>query len=195
MNTKLHINLSQGVIDIEGDADFVREMYDDLKERLSFDIALHADQPHFVEEPVINLPQNTKKTTNPKQRGKTRIKKELENSNINIDADKPKKDNNLDLSALEEYYNEFSPVNNSEKILIFTYFLKNKLAIEKPNTDQIYTCFHKMKQKIPTAFKQSFYNAESRHGYISFTAPGFVDITVAGENHINHDIKRNSDDK
>lgn len=34
MTTKLHINISQGIIDVEGDPDLVRAIYDDFKDQL-----------------------------------------------------------------------------------------------------------------------------------------------------------------
>lgn len=34
MHTKLHINISQGIVDVEGDADLVREIYADFKDKL-----------------------------------------------------------------------------------------------------------------------------------------------------------------
>ena len=35
MVAKLHINLSQGVLELEGDPEFVREIYSDFKDQLS----------------------------------------------------------------------------------------------------------------------------------------------------------------
>ena len=34
MTIKLHINISQGIIDVEGDAAFVREIYANFKDQL-----------------------------------------------------------------------------------------------------------------------------------------------------------------
>jgi hypothetical protein len=43
LQNKLHINLTQGIIDVEGDADLVRAIYEDFKDRLTEHIS--AKQP------------------------------------------------------------------------------------------------------------------------------------------------------
>ena len=60
MTTKLHINLAQGIIDVEGDPDFVLKVYEDFKDKTV---------PQFGREPegdVESRPNEKTGTLKPK---------------------------------------------------------------------------------------------------------------------------------
>jgi len=88
-----------------------------------------------------------------------------------INADHPKLDKNLDTSGLPTFYGQFEAKNNAEKILIFLKFMNDELQIKPPNTDQFYTCFEKVDERVPRAFAQAFRDASSKSGYIDYKSP------------------------
>jgi hypothetical protein len=193
---KLHIDLSQGVIEIEGDAEFVREIYIDFKERLAGGAKLTSASTHRS-NPIHEVggeAENAGSSTTGKQKTKRRTppKKKVANEDASngVVADAPKLDKNLDTSTLGEFYGQFAPKNNAEKILIFLKFITEKLMIENPNTDQVYTCFKITGEKIPKAFAQAFYDTSSKHGFIDFRSSIDMPITIVGDNHFNHTLKR-----
>ena len=192
---KLHIDLSQGVIDIEGDPELVREIYGDFKTQLAngthFSSATGARSPN---PPVADIDVgNGAAETSAKAKAKRRAtpkKATNEDASNGVVADSPKLDKNLDTSTLGAFYGQFAPKNNAEKILIFLKFMADTLAIEHPNTDQVYTCFKHTGEKIPKAFAQAFYDTSTKHGYIDFRSSVEMPITIAGDNHFNHTLKR-----
>lgn len=195
MTAKLRIDVSQGLIDIEGDAALVREIYADFKAHLLSGVRFA--QSSLSASTGVDIGAATTASTQSaakpraKRRPVTKKKSANEEIGVGVFADSPKLDKNLDTSQLVKFYGQFVPKNNSEKILIFLKFLTDILQIEKPNTDHIYTCFKHTSERIPKAFAQAFYDTSTKLGYIDFRSPTDIVITIAGDNHFNHTLKRN----
>lgn len=189
MTTKLHINISQGVIDIEGDPDLVREIYADFKAQL-----LSGAQPAATSHETSEEPQNeTADRPKAKRRPATRKKASSgsEESGPSVVADSPKLDKNLDTAGLPAFYDRYETKNNAEKILVFLKFINDELNIESPSTDQFYTCFEKVNERIPKVFSQAFRDASGRKfGYIDYNSPTDIKITTVGNNHFKFDLKK-----
>ena len=114
MQTKLHINVPQGIIDIEGDPDLVREVYADFRDRL-------LDKLNSTSEnPMQDGSSVEEKKSPPKQKRRPPAKKakQADADDNAINQDNPKLDKNLDLSQLRQFYDQYDPKNNSEKILV-----------------------------------------------------------------------------
>ncbi|WP_371055129.1 hypothetical protein [Rhodosalinus sp. K401] len=193
MQTKLHINLTQGIVDVEGDVDFVKAVYDDFKDRLS-----GAGTPPSTPLAEVNSPQSRDVgpgAGKPKRRTATRKKPAgTDNSTVSISADAPKRDKELDTSKLAAFYGQYSPANAPERILIFLKFLTEELQIQSPNTDQVYTCFLDVKEKPPGAFAQAFRDTSSKKGFINFESAEDITITTKGNNHFEFDLKKKGDE-
>lgn len=195
MSTKLHINISQGIIDIEGDPDLVRAIYDDFKDQL-LDAVKRVPPATAEPAPTLTPAENGGSANEasgklkPKRRSPAKKKANGDEGASGIVADSPKLDKNLDTSRLGAFYGKYAPKNNSEKILIFVKFMVDELNIENPNTDQVYTCFKATGEKIPKVFAQAFYDTSSKFGYIDFRSSTDLPITIAGDNHFNHSLKK-----
>jgi hypothetical protein len=107
-----------------------------------------------------------------------------------VSADHPKLDKNLDTSGLPTFYGQFEAKNNAEKILIFLKFMNDELQIKSPNTDQFYTCFEKVDERVPRAFAQAFRDASSKSGYIDYKSPTDIRPTIMGNNYFKLELKR-----
>lgn len=192
MIAKLHINISQGVLDIEGEPDLVREIYADFKDQLLSKATFASPPP--TPTPPGDTDTNSGSGAPSKSKAKRRIapkkKANGDEGNSGVFPDSPKLDKNLDTSGLGAFYGQFTPKNNAEKILIFLKFMTEMLDIDSPNTDQVYTCFKATGEKIPKAFAQAFYDTSSKHGYIDFGTPTDMPITIGGDNHFNHALKK-----
>ena len=186
MHAKLYINISERVVEVEGDPEFVREVYADFKDRLLNGL------DNTPENPILNGSSVKIKKSSPNRKKRSPAKKavQADSNDSGINADKPKPDENLDTSELGDFFAQFEPKNNSEKILIYLKFITEKLGISSPNINQVFTCFKATGEKIPNAFRQSFYNTSSREGYIDYKSATDISITIAGENHFNHGLKR-----
>jgi hypothetical protein len=190
VQSKLHIDLSQGLVEVEGDVDLVREIYRDLKDHLlSGAPPPGRTQPRTREEapPPDNNGEGNPKS---KRRSSPRKKADSDSGSSGISADAPRLDKNLDTSKLGAFYGQFEPKTNAEKILIFLKFITEELGQESPNTDQVYTCFKKTGEKIPKAYAQAFYDTSSKHGFIDFRSATDIAVTIAGDNHFTHGLKR-----
>lgn len=193
VNTKLHINLSQGIIDIEGDPELAREIYSDFKEQL-LNLTQSNSTPNTEDLPKptdnSNDGNKTKQRPKPKRRSASK-KKTSEEERSSVLADAPQLDKHLDTSGLPKYYEQFEPKNHPEKILIFLKFMTQNLGIENPNTDQFYTCYEKMDERIPKVFSQAFRDASGRKfGFIDYNSPTDIQVTTSGTNHFKFDLKK-----
>lgn len=187
MQTKFHINVSQGIIDIEGEPDVVREIYADFKDKLLSQFGNWADDT--AESPTT--PETPAPKATLQRRAPSRKRAKVETEEIGVDADKPKLDKDLDTSKLADFYGQFEPKNNPEKILVFSKFLTEELGIESPTTDQIYTCYLALKEKIPKVFSQAFRDTGGKkYGYIDYKAPSDIKVTIMGTNHFNSGVRR-----
>ena len=187
MHAKLYINISEGVVEVEGDPEFVREVYADFKDRLLNGL------DNTPENPMPNGSSVETKKSSPKRKERSPAKKaaQADSNDSSIDPRNPKLDKNLDLSQLRDFFYQFEPKNNAEKILIFAKFLIDELKIDQPNIDQFYSCFIELKEKIPTAFEQAFRDTHGRkYGYIKYKSANDISVPIKGTNHFNDRIKR-----
>lgn len=189
MQTKLHIDLAQGIIDVEGDVDFVKAVYEDFKDRITGHAAPVAPLAQQPSAPDANAGNNA--PAKPKRRASSRKRAgAADGGDVGVNPDAPKLDKNIDTSKLRAYYDQFEPGSAPEKILIFLKYLTEEVGIDKPNTDQVYTCFHALKEKTPNAYSQAFRDTASKKGFVEFNSATDIQITIMGENHFNHDLKK-----
>jgi hypothetical protein len=190
VQSKLSIDLSQGLVEVEGEADLVREIYRDFKDYLLSGAPAPAKVQSRTRDQAPAPDTNGEAKPKGKRRSPPRKKADPDGNSSGISADAPKLDKNLDTSKLGTFYGEYVPRNNAEKILIFLKFITEELGQEDPHTDQVYTCFKKTGEKIPKAFAQAFYDTSSKHGFIDFRSATDIVVTIAGDNHFNHGLKK-----
>lgn len=187
MQSKLHIDLTNGIVDVEGDAELVKSVYADFKDRLSAQPAQRqtpSPAPAKAKDEA-DKPAKSKRRTAPRKKAAT-----SEGNESSMNADAPTWDKNLDTSKLQAHYDQYAPGSAPEKILIFLKFLIEELGIESPNTDQVYTCFLDVKEKPPQAFAQAFRDTSSKKGFIDFNSAEDILITTKGNNHFEFDLKK-----
>jgi len=193
MNTKLAINLSEGTVQVEGTEDFVRFIYQDFKESLSKHVFLRTVETtppvtSNVEPPLLT----TDKTPQRRQPKKKRSSSGEEKLTRPVAYSKPKYNSELDLTGLEEFYDQWKPENNPEKILVFLAFLRDRLGKTSSHSDDVYTCFFAMRArtKIPGAFRQAFHDMKGRTHYIDFETTDSIEISIAGDNWFKSQTKK-----
>jgi hypothetical protein len=190
MTAKLHINIAQGVIDVEGDPDLVREIYADFKDQLHSRGMAHGHS-HVEPDEAEDAEEAPKRRATTKRKALTRKRSKGDEAGPSVNVDAPRLDRDLDTSKLAAYYDQFSPKNHPEKILIFLSFLIDELGIQAPNTDQVYSCYIKADERPPRAFAQAFRDTSGKSfGYIDYRSGADIRITTAGTNHLKFDIKK-----
>ena len=113
---KLHINLSEGVLDVEGDSALVKEIYFDFKERLgAVTTKLEAQIPDAADE-HDEVDDGGKGRAKPKRKSPARKRATGEDAGPGVNPDAPKLDRDLDTAKLAAFYGQYAPKNHPEKI-------------------------------------------------------------------------------
>ncbi len=181
---KLHINIAQGIIDAEGDVEFVLKVYEDFRDRLSHAVdggGLAETETHAGEsdEPAVAAKAGTAT-----KKGKTkRSPSGKSQRSSNGAAYKPRLVDDLDTQGLKEFIADYSMTNHPNNIVAFLKFLEGKGR--KPATlDEVFTCYKDAGVKLPTAFVQAFRDTSSKKKLIEFVDSTSVELTLRGANHI-----------
>lgn len=181
--TKLRIDLSQGIIEAEGSEEFVQNIYLDFKDQIQQtpinDVGKSREKKNITPKPP-------KKDT--KKQRKTGTKKETHK--IVKDLDLSGKGNKPNL---KDFYGQFSPKSNFEKNLIFCYYLQNKINHSPITMDDVFTCYrHIAEIKAPGALKQSLYDTASIRGWIDTSSLENIVVPIAGINYLEHDLAKSN---
>jgi len=189
MNAKLHIDLSQGLVDVEGSEELVRAVYEDVKDRI------HAPgqrtRSHGTEDSAQSSGHAEAKTgdagdkpasARPTKQGRN---KGPESHSI-VGA--------LDLSSnggkpsLRDFLKAYDVKSNYERNVLFVYYLINHAKLEKVNDNDIFTCYRNVGAKLPKFFNQGLFDTANKRGYINTKSLDDIKLTNAGINAVEHDI-------
>jgi hypothetical protein len=194
VNTKLAINIREGTVEVEGDEAFVRSIYQDFKEHIGKLVVLQPAAPRALPVAPDRPAITDESAAQPKKKPHRRASSKAGENSRSADY-KPTFDGSIDLSGLEEMYDQFDPENHSEKILLFAIFLRDTVKRVPCTADHIFTCYFTLKAKTetPAAFLQAFRTAQSRTHYIEYSSPQDIQITISGDNFYNAKLKKKSE--
>lgn len=180
-DSKIKIDLSQGIFEVEGNEEFVKEIYSEYKNKL-------------------NALQKVQKAT------RRRISNERGDGPTNTRAKKPRKAGaagtapslvkDLDLSAkdgkprLKDFYNTYKASPNLMKNLIFCYYLHHIKGIQPISTNHVFTCYRAIGVKTPKALEQSLWDTSHLKGWIDTSSLLDIKVTISGMNYIEHDMPK-----
>lgn len=183
-DSKIKIDLLQGLLEVEGNEAFVKSIYEDFKERMQATQSISKNL--MSDKPKTNAPKPT--SLNPKS------SKRKTNSNI------PSLVKNLDLKggnggkSLSDFYNQYVPNSNLEKNLVFAYYLQQESKLNPITVDHIFTCYRNISGiKIPRALQQSLIDTARNKGWLDTASLLDIKVPIAGINHIEHDMKKASE--
>ena len=200
MTTRLRIDLSEGVLEVEGTEAFVTAIYNDFK-------------AHFIgEEAVDDLfrptrnkrTRATKKTSKPesqipaRQAPKPGTPVPKPQSPVAEPKPSPPKPvykflENLDLTAAEdrpslvEFMDAKFPITNEERNLVFVQYLQNIRKIKSITTDHVYTCYRAAKIRVPVNIEASLHMAAN---WINITKTGRLTVSAAGKRYVEKQLPK-----
>lgn len=187
---KLKIDLTQGIIDVEGTEDFVLGVYNDFKEKLDH-MHLKGGPRH---DPLPLKHQQGAVTPEKKKVSANQSKTKKKNGNQT-----PSLLKNLDLSGggkcerLKDFFNMYESKSNFERNLIFVYYLQQKLGLTDITVDHVFSCYRDVPGiKAPEALRQSLLDTSNRRGWVNTSNTDDIKVTIAGVNHLEHDFPRKS---
>ncbi len=184
MTTKLKIDQTSGTLEIEGTEEFAKNIYDDFKGRLT-------SPPPATSTPV----KKSTATTTPAKKGKPK-KAAPSSGNFSKLKKAPGIAKNLDLSdsednpTLKEFYDRCDHKTNYERNLIFIYYLKQVIVVEKANLGHALTCYRSVGQKIPKALEQSMRDTAKVKCCVDIDEPEDIEVPVSGINYLEHDMPK-----
>ena len=183
---KILIDLDGVHFEAEGEEPFIKELYSDFK-TLFKDRPLDKKSPHSQSVPENNLDQSA---TKPSRRKKPSTQNKKSAGQKTRPRNSPQVVNNLPLDDLKEAYEQKKPKSNSELLLTFAAFLRDRHEIEPCTIDQLYTCYWALRTelKIPKAFKQAIIDTKNKKHWLDLTEDGNVKITNIGENALHHEL-------
>lgn len=185
---KIKIDISSGIFEVEGDETFVKEIYQQYKDKLDQKWKIHSFRPTVPEEQMGN--EGTKKTTPQKPTVKPKFR----------GSKSPKLVNNLNLStgnqmSLKDFFKEKNPESALEKNAVFVYYIEKKLNITGITTDHVFTCYKELNEKYPEALRQSLVDTYHRKGWISTSSMTDVKMTTRGDLFVEHELPRQAKSK
>lgn len=188
--TKLHIDLTNGILEVEGEEEFVSKIYNDFKEELA-GLKTPKEFPKTSEKTQHDKPSlDIKDTKQPTV--KNRSKSFKESYTLVKDLDLTKDDRDI---SLKDYYKEKSPSSFVEKNVVFVFYLKKIAKVLKVTLNHIYTCYEEVGSQKPSAFKQSVADTSSKKGYLDTASFEDINVSIRGENLIKGLPQNVSEDK
>lgn len=182
--TKLKIDLRSGILEVEGEESFVREIYKDYKEKIAV-----ADLP-LIEDETDTIPekQTTAKKLKTKHNGSAKTtSKRKESYQIVKDLDLSAKGGK---EALKTFYSKKAPTTAMEKNAVFVYYLEKIAMAKGVSVNHIYTCYKDVNEKVPGALRQSLLDTSYKKGWIDTKSMENITVTTHGENLIEHTLPK-----
>jgi len=184
-NTKIKIDLSQGIIEAEGSEQFVMKIYSEFKERLA------SEKKH------LKKPEKIKRADPAAKPEKQATKKKRKAALV---APTHQMLNDLDLSggkdnvSLRDFYDQYKAKSYLEKNLTFCYYLEHIINISPLTADHVFTCYRTLNIKAPKALHQSLKDTSRYKGWLDTSSLEDIKTPIAGMNYIEHDMSKAESD-
>lgn len=174
---KLKIDMTSGILEIEGSDKIVKDIYDDFKGKL----LKIENEPTIASEPEINTPQSKPNAKKKSKKQSPPKRKPQSKGTFNLLE-------NAYFKKLKAFFDSKAPKSNLEKNVVFVYFLQKQAKEKKITKDHIYTCYKTVNEKTPTAFEQSLIDTKMRKSWIDTTSLDDIKLTHIGETFVDSDL-------
>lgn len=200
MTTRVKIDLTQGVLEVEGSETFVKAIYNDFK-------AHFIDQEAPTEE--LTTPAKSRRPRTPKKvepAPEPAVVEEVAAPVVEpVSAPEPPVVEpvvepktppvvptytfmqNLNLAAadghasLVEFMDSKLPITNEERNLVFLYYLQQILKVKPITIDHIFTCYRQAKIRAPLNLENSLRHTAEQHGWIKLNQNGNMTLSPEGK--------------
>lgn len=177
---KIKIDLSEGVLEVEGEEAFLKEIYEDFKSRVNVISDSKVKQP-AIEAEATSVDSKEKQA---KGKMKTNTRKE----SYSFVKDLNLRGNGQDVESLKDFYAKKLPSSAMERTTVFVYYLCRFLKINNVGVGHIYTCYKEVGEKVPAALRQNLLDTAHRKGTIDTSSLDNVTLTTRGENMVELDL-------
>ncbi len=190
--TKLKIDLKSGLLEVEGEENFVRGVYTDYKDVLTLAISRRSEErlqettvavASHDEAPGLEAKKKIDKLPKQTKRKSMESYKMLGDLNLNPQ----------DGISLRDFIDCKDPTDAQETNAAVVFYLQKKLNITMITPDHIYTCYKSITKKVPTALLQSLKDTMRRKAWIDVSDMTKIHLTTAGENFVEYDLPSKSE--
>jgi hypothetical protein len=203
MTTKLKIDLTQGILEVEGSETFVRTIYRDFKVQFLGEDAV--DEPL---EPARRRRSGKTKSSTPAKTKQKPAKEGPPQAEAGVESTEPQTEEkvsagpaytyikDLDLSSgadhpsLVEFMDSKLPITNEERNLVFVYYLQQVSSEETITLDHIYTCYRKANIRAPLNLDHSLRVTAGQQGWINIAENGNITVTSAGQRYLEKQLPK-----
>ena len=195
MTTKLKIDLSQGILEVEGSESFVKLIYSDLK-------------THFAGIEMVEEPKSARRSGKRKTIAKTTTAKPTPEPVVQEEKISPAANEappppppyalvkELELGAadgrpsLVEFMDAKFPITNEERNIVFLYYLQHTLKVKSITLDHVFTCYRQARIRAPLNLENSLRITADQHGWIKTTKTGTMTLTPTGKRYVENQLPK-----
>jgi hypothetical protein len=206
MTTKLKIDLSQGVLEVEGSETFVKAIYADFKAHFVGQDGAAVETSVLTERPRRRATRSRKAVAEVAPAGEEAV---VSPAPVNLPVEpsvqapspeplpEPKAPpviapvyhyiEDLPLNAAEghpslvKFMDAKLPVTNEERNLVFLYYLQHILKVKPITLDHIYTCYRAAKIRMPLNLENSLRVTAEQRSWIKMNQNGNISVTPEGK--------------
>lgn len=201
MTTKLKIDLTQGILEVEGSEVFVKSIYRDFKLQFLGEEAVEEEVKPARRRRGRKSKKAPQITLGPKPAAKAGAEpaeaaEPVDEAKVPIPASTHTYLKDLDLSAspdhpsLVEFMDAKFPITNEERNLVFLYYLQ-KVINQKPVTaDHVYSCYRKVNIRAPLNLDHNLQVTADHHGWIRIAKSGNLAVTAEGKRYAENELPK-----
>lgn len=184
---KLKIDLSSGHIEVEGSETFVSSIFPEIMELLNRDTTIFEKQQPNPD--AAAAPEKAASTPSTPAIKKKRVST-TPSSIPPIPIDLKGRSSGI---SLVDFINQKEPdrSNAQELVTAFIYYLTKHGGLKEVAPGHLVSCYNEISERKPTNIPSILTNIKARKAYIAFgEEKGTYIISIAGENFIEHDLKK-----
>ena len=214
MTTKLKIDLSLGLLEVEGSEAFVKSIYADFKTHFAgIEVPEKSKPARRSKRTVKSSPKsdNTPQPNSPPPEPAVQAEPSLPDVEVvaepapkPVPKQAPKSTRttasqttytylkDLDLEAqqdqpsLVDFMDSKFPITNEERNIVFLYYLQHMLKIKPITVNHIYTCYRAAKIRAPLKIESNF----DQHNWIRMAKNGNITLSKIGKNYVEKQLPK-----
>jgi hypothetical protein len=196
MVAKLKVDLSAGILEVEGPEEFVREIHEAFRSYASAQVRVRTPNQASPlsdaapEEGAGTSNQDAQTTSTRKKAASRRPRPAPNEGAVRATQYAPAVIRDLDLKGLKEFIAPYTLNGHSDKILAFGMFLRDEKGIHPFTADHLYTAYRFVGERTPGAFLQAIRDASKKKDLVDYQSPTQISVTHIGENRFLHDLPK-----
>jgi hypothetical protein len=177
MATRLKIDLTQGILEVEGSETFVKNIYHDFKAQFLDEEVVEAGKPRRRSRKPHLAVASTEPTSEVKLPEYNFIQE------LDVTA-------GLDYPSLVDFMDSKFPFTNEERNLVFIYYMQDFLKQKPITIDHLFTCYRKAKIRVPLNLEHSLQLTVHQKKWMQLTKTGHISVTSEGKQYLDKQLPK-----